>query len=87
MALSGGQAVGEAVAGEVAGAVALGCGEGAADGGEVDAGGVGESAGGGGEGATYWQTVLTEIRNRGVKDVLMLVCDGLTGLADAVNTV
>ncbi|GGM06522.1 hypothetical protein GCM10010129_57910 [Streptomyces fumigatiscleroticus] len=34
-------------------------------------------AGDGGEGATYWQTVLTEIKSRGVRDVLMLVCDGL----------
>jgi hypothetical protein len=30
--------------------------------------------------------VLTEIKNRGVRDVLMLVCDGLKGLPDAVNT-
>ncbi|MFJ5812242.1 IS256 family transposase [Streptomyces sp. NPDC093093] len=41
----------------------------------------------GGEGAKYWQTVLTEIRNRGVKDVLMLVCDGLTALPDAVAAI
>jgi putative transposase len=44
-------------------------------------------AGDGGEGAKYWQTVLTEIKNRGVRDVLMLVCDGLSALPDAVNTV
>ncbi|WSQ14279.1 IS256 family transposase [Streptomyces sp. NBC_01231] len=44
-------------------------------------------AGNGGEGAKYWQTVLTEIKNRGVRDVLMLVCDGLSALPDAVNTV
>ena len=37
-------------------------------------------AGDGGEGAKYWQQVLTEIKNRGVADVLMLVCDGLKGL-------
>lgn len=43
--------------------------------------------GDGGEGAKYWLQVLTEIKNRGVRDVLMLVCDGLTGLPDAVNTV
>jgi len=30
--------------------------------------------GDGGEGAKYWQQVLTEIKNRGVEDVLMLVC-------------
>lgn len=44
-------------------------------------------AGDGGEGAKYWLQVLTEIKNRGVEDVLMLVCDGLKGLPDAVNTV
>lgn len=44
-------------------------------------------AGDGGERAKYWQTVLTEIENRGVRDVLMLVCDGLSALPDAVNTV
>lgn len=43
--------------------------------------------GDGGEGAKYWQQVLTEIRNRGVEDVLMLVCDGLKGLPDAVSNV
>ncbi|MEC4020019.1 IS256 family transposase [Streptomyces sp. H27-D2] len=43
--------------------------------------------GDGGEGAKYWMQVLTEIKNRGARDVLMLVCDGLTGLPDAVNTV
>jgi transposase-like protein len=34
-------------------------------------------AGDGGEGAKYWLQVLTEIKNRGVEDVLMVVCDGL----------
>ncbi|MEV6796717.1 IS256 family transposase [Streptomyces sp. NPDC051320] len=43
--------------------------------------------GDGGEGAKYWLQVLTEIKNRGARDGLMLVCDGLTGLPDAVNTV
>ncbi|WP_300082330.1 IS256 family transposase [Propioniciclava sp.] len=43
--------------------------------------------GDGGEGAKYWQQVLTEIKNRGVDDVLMLVCDGLKGLPDAVGHV
>jgi transposase-like protein len=41
----------------------------------------------GGEGAKYWLHVLTEIKNRGVGDVLMIVCDGLTGLPDAVAAV
>jgi putative transposase len=40
-----------------------------------------------GEGAKYWLHVLTEIKNRGVNDVLMVVCDGLTGLPDAISTV
>ena len=44
-------------------------------------------AGDGGEGAKYWLQVLTEIKNRGVQDVLMVVCDGLTGLPDSVNMV
>jgi putative transposase len=44
-------------------------------------------AGDGGEGAKYWLHILTELKNRGVQDVLMLVCDGLKGLPDAVNTV
>ncbi|GIF45455.1 IS256 family transposase [Actinoplanes xinjiangensis] len=44
-------------------------------------------AGDGGEGAKYWLHVLTELKNRGVQDVLMLVCDGLKGLPDAVETV
>ncbi|SDD80783.1 Transposase (or an inactivated derivative) [Actinokineospora iranica] len=43
--------------------------------------------GDGGEGAKYWLHVLTELCNRGVADVLMLVCDGLTGLPDAATTV
>lgn len=44
-------------------------------------------AGDGGEGAKHWLRVLTELKNRGVADVLMLVCDGLKGLPDAVGTV
>ena len=44
-------------------------------------------AGQGGEGAKYWLNVLTEIKNRGVQDVLIVVCDGLKGLPDAINTV
>ena len=42
---------------------------------------------GDGEGAKYWLRVLTEIKNRGVRDVCMLVCDGLKGLPDAVSDV
>ena len=42
-------------------------------------------AGTGGEGAKYWLQVLTEIKNRGVEDVCIVVCDGLTGLGDAIE--
>jgi putative transposase len=34
-------------------------------------------AGDGGEGGKYWLGVLTEIKNRGVEDVCIAVCDGL----------
>ena len=44
-------------------------------------------AGDGGEGAKHWLHVLTELKNRGAGDVCMLVCDGLTGLPDAVAQV
>jgi putative transposase len=43
--------------------------------------------GDGGEGAKHWLHVLTELKNRGVNDVLMIVCDGLTGLPDAISAV
>jgi putative transposase len=43
--------------------------------------------GDGGEGAKYWHQVLSEIRNRGVNDVCILVCDGLRGLVESVNDV
>jgi transposase-like protein len=39
------------------------------------------------EGAKYWLNALTEMKNRGVQDVLILVCDGLKGLPDAIVTV
>jgi putative transposase len=44
-------------------------------------------AGDGGEGAKYWLQVLTEIKNRGVRDVCMVVCDGLKGLPDSIGAV
>jgi putative transposase len=43
-------------------------------------------AGDGSEGAKFWLGVLTEIKNRGVEDVCILVCDGLKGLPDSVTT-
>ena len=42
---------------------------------------------GDGEGAKYWLRVCAEIKNRGTRDVLMVVCDGLEGLPDAVDAV
>jgi len=42
-------------------------------------------AGTGGEGAKFWLHVLTEIKNRGAADVCIVVCDGLTGLPDAIE--
>jgi putative transposase len=37
------------------------------------------------EGAKFWLRVLTELRNRGVKDVLFACCDGLKGFPDAIE--
>ena len=42
---------------------------------------------GDGEGAKFWLRVLSEIKNRGTADVLMVVCDGLKGLPDAIAAV
>ena len=44
-------------------------------------------AGNGGEGAKFWLQVLTELKNRGVQDVCIAVCDGLKALPDAITTV
>jgi transposase-like protein len=44
-------------------------------------------AGTGGEGAKFWMSVLTDLRNRGVRDVFFLVCDGLKGLPEVVENV
>lgn len=38
----------------------------------------------GGEGAKYWLAVLTEIKNRGVDDACIVVCDGLKGLPESI---
>lgn len=43
--------------------------------------------GNGGEGAKHWLNVLTEMKNRGVNDVLIVCCDGLNGLPEAVTAV
>ena len=39
------------------------------------------------EGAKFWQKVLSDLRNRGVRDILIACCDGLTGLPDAIHAV
>jgi putative transposase len=44
-------------------------------------------AGDSGQGAKFWLSVLTEIKNRGVEDVCITVCDGLKGLPEAITTV
>ena len=44
-------------------------------------------AGTGGEGAKFWMSVLTDLKNRGVRDVFFVVCDGLKGLPDVVVNV
>src|SRR5580658_7503512 len=44
-------------------------------------------AGTGGEGAKFWMSVLTDLRNRGIKDVFFVVCDGLKGLPEVAGNV
>ncbi len=39
------------------------------------------------EGAKFWLSVFTELRNRGVRDVLIACCDGLEGLPEAIETI
>lgn len=39
------------------------------------------------EGAKFWLGVLTELQNRGVKDILIACLDGLKGFPDAINAV
>lgn len=39
---------------------------------------------GGGEGSGFWAGVLAELRNRGIRDVLFVCCDGLKGLPEAI---
>jgi transposase-like protein len=44
-------------------------------------------AGTGGEGAKFWMSVLTDLRNRGIRDTFFVVCDGLKGLPEVVGNV
>ena len=39
------------------------------------------------EGAKFWHSVLTQLRNRGLRDILIACCDGLSGLPEAINSV
>lgn len=39
------------------------------------------------EGAKFWHSVLTQLRNRGLRDILIACCDGLTGLPEAITSV
>ena len=43
-------------------------------------------AGDGSEGAKFWLSVFTELKNRGIDDVCIAVCDGLKGLPEAITT-
>lgn len=42
---------------------------------------------GGGEGAKFWLSVITELKNRGVTDILIACVDGLSGFEQAINSV
>ncbi|WP_273328179.1 IS256 family transposase [Vallitalea guaymasensis] len=42
---------------------------------------------GGNESAKYWLGVLNEIKNRGVKDILIMSVDGLSGFGEAIHAV
>lgn len=39
------------------------------------------------EGAKFWLSVLTELKNRGLQDIFIACVDGLKGFPDAINTV
>ena len=39
------------------------------------------------EGAKFWLSVLTELKNRGLNDILIACVDGLKGFPDAINSV
>lgn len=39
------------------------------------------------EGAKFWLNVLTELNNRGLKEIFIACCDGLKGFPEAINAV
>lgn len=48
---------------------------------------LGHWIGDGSEGANFWLEVITDLRNRGVKDILIACVDGLTGFSDAIHSI
>lgn len=41
----------------------------------------------GSEGANFWLSVLSDLQNRGVEDILIACVDGLTGFPDVINSI
>ena len=39
------------------------------------------------EGAKFWQSVLTDIKNRGLEDIFIACVDGLSGFPEAIEKV
>ena len=48
---------------------------------------LGHWVGNGSEGASYWLEVVTDLQNRGVKDILIASIDGLKGFSEAIQSV
>lgn len=48
---------------------------------------LGHWVGDGSEGANFWLSVITDLKNRGVKDILIACVDGLTGFSEAIHAV
>jgi putative transposase len=40
----------------------------------------------GGESSRFWTSVMNDLRNRGVRDILICCCDGLAGFEDAIHS-
>ena len=43
-------------------------------------------AGDGAEGARFWLQIFSEVKNQGIVDVMITVCNGLKTLPEAINT-
>lgn len=48
---------------------------------------LGHWVGDGAEGANFWLSVVTDLKNRGVTDICVACVDGLTGFGEAIKTV